>query len=424
MSYLSAICFLATLAIFCSMLRKGADVFSPGRVFGSIWFTGIGLADLKLSYYQSAWSGYSWAVIFLGVAAFYVGVFVVSVLNLEKKLVPIREMRGRLTGSLASERRLFTVVLVMFAAYITCYLTEAGILGYVPLFSARPDRARIEFGLFGLHLVVNAMPVLLLLVVEYFLLARAPRGRRVVVWGVLVTTVVTFFLMLQRFDFVVGVLLVVCFAYYTSNALRLSRIWWIASIFGVLLYAIQSIRITTYVQNYLYVISRMRYSITYAAFTEPYMYIVMNFENYARSVERLQHYQYGYFSTDFLLALTGLKHWLADYLHIVERPFLVSGYNTYPLFWTYYYDFGILGVGFSALLLGMGIAFIYYRMRTSPTILNVGLYSFFFFVLVISFFTNPLTMLKTHFSILIWVAAQVYVLRSGPERVSVATVPR
>jgi oligosaccharide repeat unit polymerase len=224
-------------------------------------------------------------------------------------------------------------------------------------------------------------------------------------------TVLSFFLMLQRFDFVVAVLLVICFAYYTSNSLRPSRIWWIGSIFGALLFTIQNIRITTYVQNYLYVISRMKYSIQYAAFTEPYMYIVMNFENYARAVDRLQNFQYGYFTGDFILAVTGLKHGLAEYYHIVERPFLVSGYNTYPLFWTYYYDFGVLGVGFAALALGLAVGAIYYRMRTAPSVLNVGLYAFVFFVIVISFFTNPLTMLKTHFNIVIWIAVQRFAFK-------------
>lgn len=410
MTLISGLCFLVNGGIIISCFRKTADILSPARVFSFVWFLAIGLADLKFSLYQSSWTAYSWVVIFLGIASFLVGVFSIFVLYLNRPIVSIQDMRRMFSHYAINQNRLFIAILLVFFGYILSYTLEALILGYIPLFSARPDRARIEFGLFGFHLLVNTMPILLLLIIEYFILCKFSGKKRILLWVMLSATILSFSLILQRFDFVGSALLIISFVYYTSTYLRPSKIWWVGLIFSLLLVAIQNIRITTYVQNYLYVISRMKYSVEYAVFTEPYMYIVMNFENFARAVEKLDVYHYGYFTGDFFLAITGLKHWLADYFHIIDRPYLVSGYNTYPLFWTYYYDFGVLGVGFAGLILGLTVGLIYYWMRTKPSALNVGLYSIVFFVLVISFFTNPLTMLKTNFNTFVWIAVQFFVI--------------
>jgi oligosaccharide repeat unit polymerase len=204
---------------------------------------------------------------------------------------------------------------------------------------------------------------------------RGNRGRRIAILLIFVATAATFFLLLQRYSFVFWALLALGITYYGSRKLRWRTVLVAVGLFLGFLFMIQSIRTAIYVEQYVYVISKMKYGREFAAFTEPYMYIVMNLENVARGAERLDHYFMGYFTFDWVLALSGLKHWLGDYLGIERLPFLNSDYNTYAFQWTCYYDYGVVGVALIPLFLGLFAGFSYYRLRTQPSILLLYAYS-------------------------------------------------
>jgi len=403
------VCFLISLAVVVSWLRDRADIFSPARTFVLVWSVSIGLAGLKLSDYQATWSSYAWIVLSIGLASFLVGFWIVYALHLGTPLLPVEEIRKRFSNSTIDQRRLFRVIVVLFVGYLLCYIAEVQLEGYLPIFSAHPDRARIEFGVFGLHLVVTTMPAILFLIVEYITLIKGYAGRKVFFGIVFFVAFVSFFFLLQRFAFVVWILLTIPFLYYTSRIMKFKYVLFAGTVFLALLIYLESFRVAQYVQNYIYVISRMRYSGAYAVMTEPYMYVVMNLENFARGVEKLDFFTWGLFSADFLMALTGLKHWLREYFSLVERPFLVSGYNTFPFLWQYYYDFGVVGVAMIPLLLGFLIGHIYCLVRSRPSLMILSVYSTCFFFLVISFFTNALTMLSTVFNMVLLVVIHIYV---------------
>jgi oligosaccharide repeat unit polymerase len=137
----------------------------------------------------------------------------------------------------------------------------------------------------------------------------------------------------------------------------------------------------------------MKFSTAYAFLTEPYMYMVMNLENFVRAVSRLDHHTYGYFTFDFLVSATGLEKWLGQYFAIDRMPYLNSGYNTYSAFWDFYRDFGGAGLALIPFVLGLGISLLYYRMRSIPTIRNVTAYGVMVFVMLISFFVFPVSFL-------------------------------
>lgn len=123
----------------------------------------------------------------------------------------------------------------------------------------------------------------------------------------------------------------------------------------------------------------------YLAFlTEPYMYTVMNLEMFARSLERIDQFTYGYYTFDFVTALTGLKHWMSGYFDLTEYPYLYSGFNTYTAFWTYYRDFGPLGLFSISFLGGCGLSHIYYSMRKKPRYLSLTGYCIAVYLMVLS----------------------------------------
>jgi oligosaccharide repeat unit polymerase len=411
MSVVSIFCFAFAGLLLTSLLSVGTDRLSPLRIFLGIWSVAIGLADLKLSGYQSEWSTYAWTMLGLGILSFAIGYLVIAVRFLNTQLLSIREIRLALSGATVQSELLFRVIIAFFVLFVSAFALEVNVEGNVPLFSARPDKARVDFGVFGLHLIVaGGMPLLLFLIVEYYVFVRNQRRKKIVLALVFVATALSFFLLLQRFPYLIAVVMIIALLYHASDRLRPSRVIFSVLLFFGFMFLVQSLRLVRYVQDYIYVISKMKYSIRYAAFTEPYMYIVMNLENFCRSVKQLESHTLGYFTADFLLALTGLKHWMASYFGIVERPFLTSGYNTYPFMWTYYYDFGPFGVALVPFILGMGVGQSYYSLRTRPTITLVMLNGFSLFFIVISFFTNPLTMLNTFFTLFLLLVVHRFIM--------------
>lgn len=383
------------LVVILLALKKGNDMFSPGKVFAGVWSLCIFLTEFKFSRFQHEWSAYSWIVFLSGLIAFVIGIFITYVVFMDKPLFSIDSIRSKSHGvNNTSLQKLFYSIIVLFILYITCYSIEVIIRGNVPIFSPRPDKARTEFALFGIHLLVNLQIAIMLLNVEYIILTKKNRYERKIVWVIFFVTFLTFGLLLQRFNFFFGGLMILALLYYASRVLTFRRVVMLVAVFFGFLVAIQSIRFSTYVSQYMYVISKMRIPKQYALITEPYMYITMNLENMARGVDQLERYTYSAQTFDWIYALTGLKHWMADYFNIDHRIFLNSSYSTFPFHWYYYWDFGFIGVTLIPLLSGFAVGICYYMMRYTAQLKWVILYAIGFSLIVISFFTNPLLLLN------------------------------
>ncbi|MGA7160722.1 MAG: O-antigen polymerase [Bacteroidota bacterium] len=413
MTLVSFFCFLIASLIALSCLPKGSDLFSPARVFGFIWSIAIGLADLKLSGFQHTWGVFAWITLLLGILSFLSGVFIVQVLCLDKNLYSIDNVRDSIRREVFRDDVLFIIIIMLFICYVSAYVAEWQVYGALPIFSAYPDKARVEIGIFGVHLFVLVFPIILFLIFEYFILARRGLFRRLFLLSLFVTVFFSYFLLLNRFLYVMFFFMAVGFAYYSSRVVKLRYVVGFVAFLLVSLWYIQSFRESRYAENYLYVVSKMRFASTYAALTTPYMYIVMNLENFARAVERLEQHTFGYFSLDALMALIGIKHWIGDYFGIKERVFLNSGYNTFPFFWDYYYDYGLLGLTVLPGLLGSFIALLHKQMRTRPSVRSAAFYSMAIFVMVISFFTNVISSLNFVFALITLVTVQTLLERAA-----------
>lgn len=386
---------LVAVLIALLLMRKG-DPLAPARTMALVWAGAIALCELKLSAYQHHWSLYSWLVLLLGPAAYIVGIAVISRSGLTRPLLPLEEIRTRLVGEAKvrfDDGKFFWTIVVLFAAYVVAYAIEVVIEGTVPMLSERPDIMRVEFGVFGLHLIVNGMMGIVLLSMEYLFLVRPGRRRRWVVIAVVTVSVLTYALMLQRYTFFVVGVIVLSMAFYTTRWVRARNILPFAAVFVLLLFLINQVRAARYVQEYVYYVSKMRFSKEFWFLAEPYMYITMNLENFARAVDKLDHHLYGYFLLDPLLALVGLKHWLGEYFAIERLPYLISGYNTFTFHWWYYYDFGVIGVALFPFLTGMVTAYLYSRLRTDPEPLTMVMYASCVLLMIISYFMNPLNRL-------------------------------
>jgi oligosaccharide repeat unit polymerase len=419
MSAASVISFLVCAAIVVSCFRKDADILSPFRIFGFVWSATIGLTDLKWSRFQTDWSGLSWVIVLLGPLSFIAGLFVLYVLNMGERHLSLAEMRERLRSTNVGEGRLFALTTIVFVLYALAYLLSFAIKGFLPLLSPGKGFVRTEWGVFGIGVLINSTPTIVFLTVLYHVVAGGQRRRKLILKLLTVISLVSYFLLLQRFQVVMGLIMSGTLVYYATNRLRLRVVLTSALAVVGFYFWISILRASALVHMIFYTTSRMKIPPQYALVTEPYMYLVMGSENLARSVERLDTFTYGFYTFDFLTALTGLKHWMTDYFHFVDTPFLVSGYNTYTAFWTFYRDFSLVGVTIVPLFLGACVGALYYRLRQGPTFRTLTAYSFVVFLMLFSFFIMPASFLWFFYNVC--VLSVILAAVSGPVK---AGIPR
>jgi oligosaccharide repeat unit polymerase len=417
MSWISWLCFGICLGIVLSCFRKGADMLSPARVFGFVWSLAVGLTELKFSALQHTWNLLSWVLLLTGIGAFLVGIFIAFVLNLGKELVPISEMRQLLRKDIVRETQLFWFISAAVAVYGISYLVIYMVKGFLPVFVVGTKISRVDFYVFGFGVFINSTAFIIFFTVLYHLLVQGKRGKKIFLTCISLIAVGSYFLLLQRFQIIMAALMCFTLLYYATNSIRLRTalpllgavtafFYWIASLRG---------RHLELLSMYIYTTAKMRFPKSFASLTEPYMYMVMNLENFARSVNWLDHHTYGYYTFDFVTAITGLKYWISDYFGIERFPYLVSGYNTYTAFWVLYRDFGVIGLIVIPLTLGLGIGLLYYRMRTMPTIKRVTAYGVMVFVMFISFFVFPISFLWFLYNMLAlyWILRCTMIPRMG-----------
>ncbi|HLE31498.1 MAG TPA: O-antigen polymerase [Bacteroidota bacterium] len=388
MNLVSIIFFLICAGIVLSCLKRGADVLSPARVFGFVWALSFGLAELKMSGLQHEWSTESWIILLLGPLSFLLGLFALYVMNLNSQLLSLDEIRSRCRLSRVDNNRLFGVTLVFFFLFVVAYAAIVLTGHEIPLLSSRPGLARAKFQMFGIGLLIHNLTEVGFFATLYFVLVGHEKGRK----GILAFATIVCFLMyaitLQRFPLAVTALMMVTLVHYMTRHLRARVTAFYLGVGVVFLLAISRLRASAIFVYFVYVGSKMRIDPSFAWVTEPYMYFVMNLEMFARSVDRLEEFTYGYYTFDFVTALTGLKHWLSDYFGLVETPFLISGYNTYSAFWTYYRDFGVLGVFLISLIGGVVVGSLYYSLRQAPRLSTLSAYGVAVFLMALSVFNS------------------------------------
>ncbi len=420
MPMLALLCFVVCGLLVLSGLRKGSDLLSPGRVFGSVWCLTLGLAELKLSRLQHAWSMESWIVLLIGPAAFLVGVFSVAVVTDHSHETGLEGIRARWRKQYLDTDRLFRAVTVLFLLFLLGFGSILASGKEIPVFSAQPGRARLAFQLFGVGLFLHNAFLIVLFSLIYVLSVGKRRLSKLALEGMSAASVLLYGLTLQRFQIVMAAIVCVAFLYYATCHLRVMTVTGylaVAVLFFLLISTVRSGQLFVY---YLYLDSRMTFPPAYAVFTEPYMYFAMNVENYARAIDGLSSLSWGVFTLDPLAAVTGLKHWMRDYFGIVETPYLNSGYNTYTFFWPYYRDFGVVGLALLSLVGGGVVSTVYRRMKREPTVGRVAWYCVCVFVMLFSFYLNPLTFLWFAYNLVALALVLRFVVRKPRPRAALA----
>ncbi|MCH7772280.1 MAG: oligosaccharide repeat unit polymerase [Bacteroidetes bacterium] len=395
MNIASLILITISLFIFFLGFRKNSDIFHPARLWICLWSLVIGVTLLNLSNLQFTWFIKSWSVLLLGIIAFPLGVLVQSYRFRYHQLLPVPlEIMGLKRSG--ARRAIKQVIILLFVVYIISYFIEWKIMGYLPLFEIERETGRAEWGVFGLHLLVSSIPIILALISEFFIGFKTSITNKLLYGTIFLIVLLTYVFLLNRLFIFMWAFMFAVQLHYIRKKINYKHLIVFTLILTGVFVGIGNMRATQFVGNFIYNISDMKYSKEYANLSGPYMYVVMNLENTARGVEKLTHHAYGAITLDFIYAILQVKRPIAEYLNLDKYQYMATSlFNTFTYQWYFYWDFGLAGVILGSIIWGYITGGLYYRMRIKPTLLRINMFSLTIFTVFLSFFTFLPMMLTT-----------------------------
>ncbi|MGK9368118.1 O-antigen polymerase [Melioribacter sp. Ez-97] len=400
------------LFIMIFSLTRRLDLLSPGKLFSMVWLLALGVTNLKLSRLQFEWPIISWVYLLIPVFSVLAGIFTVYVIYFDKEIRTLEYIRNSFKSINFADKKLVNVVIILFVLYAISYLVIYLYVGFIPLFTKYPNEARTRWSLFGVGLLIHLAPLILYFIIAYFITVKSRVYIKSLLLLLFFVTLISFLFLLQRFGVFITIILTVVLLYYGTNKFNIKTALILIVFLTGISYLILSLRAGNLILQYFHQVSQMKYSARYSIFTEPYMYIAMNLENYAYATIKLKDFTYGLASFDFLFAISGIKHWLHEYIHFIENPYLINyNYNTYGMFFVNFRDFYVFGILVLPYLFGFITAFVYYRMRTKTDLNSITMYGIMVMVIMFSFFNPMLSWLFFVFDIIVLYVTTLYITK-------------
>lgn len=413
---------LLTVYYYCKSGRR----VSPPAVFSISWIGGAGVSCLKLSRLQTDWESLTWISIFCAYIAFIAGYSLSNYIAgrkdknrkaddpaRKKKAVQQRKKAVHSFSENKESAELNRVLYIMLnaiaAVSVISFLTEAYILGYIPLFTTDTPHAYSYFHVSGLHYFTVSfclLPALgaVCLWNEYKSddqgkALQLSTARRADITLCMSAGVLIPILLVSRYQLFFGILLagfslLVLNGSHLNVKLNLKTVSAVLAALVILtaLYVFITIERAHSVE-YLNSIFEMKYSRLPIFISQPYIYIANNFDNLNCLVKELENHTNGLRMLFPLIALTGLKFIKPE---LCSFPLYVTKeeLTTVTLIYDSYYDFGIAGVIIFCLAVGFVIAYIEEKAEGSKGF-AVLLYAEALIYLSLAFFTtwlsNPTT---------------------------------
>ena len=393
--YAAAICLIAAaLYLYITLVRRTGSLVNLRALFSLSWIGGEGIACLKLSYLSSPWEMGTWLSFYLVYLAFCIGYDGISRMPLRRRDDHGREETG--SGRNEKPRRLLFCIMALMICSILCFVVEAVIVGFIPILSSMPH-AYSYFHVSGVHYFTISCILIPGLSLLYIKTVQDERGiftrkEKILLVAGNVTAFAVPIICVSRFQllFAVGFAAVIYVLLYR-------KITWKMIVAAVIVMVPLYVILTVFRHHdvaYLNGIFEMKNSSIPIFVTQPYIYIANNYENFNCLVRDLSAHTFGIRMLFPFFALTGLKF---VFPQLVSTPNYITKteLTTLTMFYDAYYDFGILGVFFFALLLGIIAGYLQRRQKTNPNPVFSMFYGETAIYLGLSFFTtwfsNPTT---------------------------------
>ena len=371
-------------------------------LFSLFWVGGQGVACLKLSNLQTDWSWMTWLCFALAYAGFWV-VFEV----LSRVYGSGHNRYGRWRGFTANSIPIFHMICAVTAVSLACFIIEAAVLGYVPLFVRGVPHAYSEFHLTGIHYLTVSCVLVPSMTVLYFHTARGRSSDRQVI-AALVMTVISLvipILCVSRFQIIFAVML----AALTYISLQKSfNPLYLLGLFAALIPVYLLLTVArSHDAEYLNGIFEMKNQELPLFISQPYIYIANNYDNFDCMVEALPAHSFGLKGLFPLWALTGLKFFFPQ---LINFPIYVTKkeLTTLTMFYDAYYDFGWFGVLAFSCLLGLVAYLLTVKLREMRNPFGYLLYAQVAAYMILSFFTTWFSNTTTWFYLILTGLMAVY----------------
>ncbi len=401
--YLSGILLLlAAVWLYVRDYRHSKNLIHLRGIFSLFWVGGQGLACLKLSRLQEDWQLMTWVCMALAFVGFW-GVFEL----LSRTYGTGYDSHSRWRSFAGAPKPVYHMVCGVTAISLAAFLTEAVVLGYVPLFLRGVPHAYSEFHLTGVHYITVSCVLVPSLTVLHIHMERGRGSERRMLTALLMTGIALMIpiLCVSRFQFVFAVLL--AGFTYISLQKQFSPVYLSILIVVVIpVYLILSVARSHDVE-YLNGIFEMKYATMPIFVTQPYMYIANNYDNFNCLVEALPRHTFGIRGLFPLWALSGLKF---VFPQLINFPIYVNKkeLTTLTMFYDAYYDFGWLGVLVFSCALGAAAYLLTIKLREMRNPMGYLLYAQLGAYLMLSFFTTWFSNTTTWFYLILTGVMAVY----------------
>lgn len=364
-------------------------------LFSLSWIGGIGIACLQLSKLQTDWADMTW-ICFYCIYLFFMSGYDLAAQPAQKFLEvekPWKEKKiSHISDKETQARKIMHCILFLGLVSVGCFILEAVVVGFIPLFSPEPH-AYSYFHISGVHyFTISCILIPALSVLYCYLTEHWNRKKLAALILGNITAVAIPILCVSRFQ----LLFAVGFAAVTYLMLY-HRITW-KMVVGAVCVMIPLYVLLTIARrhdiSYLNGIFEMKYEQMPIFITQPYIYVANNFENFNCLVTQLPEHTWGIRMLFPFFALTGLKFVFPE---VSTLPLYITKteLTTLTMFYDAYYDFGIAGVIVFAALLGVlvSVLTIWVQKKGNPAVyLFYGQIAIYF---GLSFFTtwfsNPTT---------------------------------
>jgi len=337
------------LALYAMDYLKTRNIFDLRGLFALSFVGGEGVACLKLSYLDQEWATITWICFYLGFIMFYL-VYELLIIRKNKQKKSLAETLQAAMRE-TDHNKLAICVMVLTGVSLLCFVIEAVILGYIPLFVKGVPHAYSYFHISGVHYFTVSCVLGPALSVIWFLITTKYDRKTWQLVGIIVATVIDLMipmLCVSRFQFIFAVALALITFVVIKKSVSM-KVALPAVAVMIVAFAVLSIA-RSHDAQYLNSIFEMKIDLP-VDISRIYIYIANNYNNFDCMVKGLEGYTWGIKMLFPVWALTGLKF---IFPQLVSFPLYITKteLTTLTIFYDMYYDFGVIGVFLGSAVIG------------------------------------------------------------------------
>lgn len=397
--------FLGVGLYFAREFAFGQNKFSPINLMLFVWAVSVGIAHLGLSPYEKQWTLEFYFLLLLFFCLFFgVGKF------LENKWLKTEVLENIIPPHSSKSTLIILGLLTILTASANAYMYIR--YGTFPLFSSVPDKLRfiINKEVFGLWEYAALLPRLYIPLTFIYLLFlnKDQKWSKIFGWANVVLGFMFLSLYSSRLVLALPIILsYFCYLYIKKNTISKKRIIASAFVVVLLLLAIsvaipalrQYITYKDYYSNveytpFTYLIDLVDADVPKGLEWVVGLYLIPSFNLQAmmRAVDFYGFNNYYWGAYELSVFAPAFQIFSIPWFNVVIpwKEIFLPWWVTATFLFSYFADFGWLGIVGAGALWGLGLSWLYSLMSKKPTLLSVMLLSYFSFIVIMSIYTNYL----------------------------------